>query len=1394
MLYMSTFAKKVTSAVLTSAIVLTTAGSTAGVNAALMNQIDAANTLANQNVIVDQSTNPSAYRLADTIQRKEALKVMMKLSDKTVSQGACTSPFADIKDTDWACKYAVAALNAGFIAKNATFRPDDNVSKIEALKMVMKARGIEKDTTASDWRAGYVNAAVNAKIAESFSDYNTAATRWTMFVWAAEAIKAAEKTAKSDEDNGLSDITKIIDNMADDTSKEDTSKEDTKKEETKKEDTTATVDQLVVSLDPESPADGLAPADTNRVALLKFDVTAGSEDVTLNEATLDFIGLGDYKKLDNVAIYNEAGEKVSKTKDFSEVERKISFDKNVVVEAGTTMTLTVAGELATNGSDNATYGVKLVDLKASSNVVGEDLVGALLVPATFANAAELKVNADKQSGKVTIGDTETFAKFDVEEKIKDKNAILKTITLDYTGTANRDDISNIEVYIEGKKIDTKAKINEDDELIIPLDYKIEAKKTITVEVKGSVTGSVGDNINFAFDSSNDGIYALGEDTQMPVKLQTNLSTEVLSDARKIEGSEINVSFKKTDKDEYTPDSQDDTAGTLKLLALTDAYEIKDLSVTVTATGTTKNIKDIIENVELGGVSYDSSKNEDSQVATFTFKDISLKANEEQNLPLTFDVLDDNTLNGANIKFQVAINRVYDDVENKNYTSTSNPALSSILSSTALDNKDIDIKTGHISIDNVQVNNRDLVIGNGVETVLYKAKINTGDAEDVSVSDLKLVKAANNSLHDANGNTNPGEDLDKVIDTATLNIGGKTFKADIDNDSVDFTSIDAVIPADSNGVEVLVTAVLKDNDNIKDGDILALKLDDSSVKVDDSKWDTLPTSSVDLSDANNKPTQTALLEQGTFEFAIINNGNYKNDIDSVVLAGENDVALAEYKMEADLEDMDVKKLRVKIPVNVTTPANPAIEANVAGTKGNKAIPLDYGYGVTKVELTTSAELETGDKVYVTVNNTTFTKEVTSSAANALDSLGTDIKNGNVDVVNYTVNGNTLTLETADDASKTINITYPAINSNGTAKTLSYKTVQAPAHQANETVTLSRTVKAGDSVSVTVNGRTYSYISANDNDLEILAAKIDADADVASATETTDGKVITITGKTDGTPVELTASATPKAAVVSGDVSDTLSNVRLMDGSNVIASTDDIKLVGDNTVITFNDFNVVDGDSIIDWTIVANITKYTTTWDETSATLGDITISTFNPSTDAEVEGISSDNDITAAVIGTADGHPITQGTLTVSVVPEIMLASVKSGDTFSDGDSSAVVTLDLDKGNNNLDGADTTIETMKFIENADKIKEIINLDNNDEVLYSSTVGSRNGQEITFAWDKIVHTWDRIEIRIDDSGMADNDTVLLEIAKDTDHGITYKVGDKGPFDYNVDSRVSLGTFKK
>jgi hypothetical protein len=63
---MSTFAKKATSAVAALSIVFSIFAPIAGVSAS-MNSLDAANKLADMGIIVDQSANPAAYRLGDTI-------------------------------------------------------------------------------------------------------------------------------------------------------------------------------------------------------------------------------------------------------------------------------------------------------------------------------------------------------------------------------------------------------------------------------------------------------------------------------------------------------------------------------------------------------------------------------------------------------------------------------------------------------------------------------------------------------------------------------------------------------------------------------------------------------------------------------------------------------------------------------------------------------------------------------------------------------------------------------------------------------------------------------------------------------------------------------------------------------------------------------------------------------------------------------------------------------------------------------------------------------------------------------------------------------------------------------------------------------------------------------
>lgn len=151
-----------------------------GASAYSNSDIDTANFLADKWVIVDNSSNPATYRLDDTITRREMLKIMMKLSGKTVTD-ICNGSFSDLKTWDWWCKYAEAALSNKYIASNSTFRPGDNISKIESLKMIMQATWVERFDNV-DWRAGYVEKAEDEELLSyAFTDYNTSATRSWIF-------------------------------------------------------------------------------------------------------------------------------------------------------------------------------------------------------------------------------------------------------------------------------------------------------------------------------------------------------------------------------------------------------------------------------------------------------------------------------------------------------------------------------------------------------------------------------------------------------------------------------------------------------------------------------------------------------------------------------------------------------------------------------------------------------------------------------------------------------------------------------------------------------------------------------------------------------------------------------------------------------------------------------------------------------------------------------------------------------------------------------------------------------------------------------------------------------------------------------------------------------------
>ena len=161
-------------------------------NVSAATDLESAKTLASQGVIKSGST-AADFGLSNTITRKEMMKIVMNLSGKNVPD-TCNGSFGDVTN-DWGCKYIEIALKNGFVAANANFRPNDSISKAESMKLILKAKGIDKAYNTTDWQADYMNTALdNGLISAAYSDHTTSALRgWIFSVAAADADKMEDK-------------------------------------------------------------------------------------------------------------------------------------------------------------------------------------------------------------------------------------------------------------------------------------------------------------------------------------------------------------------------------------------------------------------------------------------------------------------------------------------------------------------------------------------------------------------------------------------------------------------------------------------------------------------------------------------------------------------------------------------------------------------------------------------------------------------------------------------------------------------------------------------------------------------------------------------------------------------------------------------------------------------------------------------------------------------------------------------------------------------------------------------------------------------------------------------------------------------------------------------------
>ncbi len=146
----------------------------------------AANSLASQWIINNHINDPENYNLGSNVLRQEIAAVARGVA-KLDKKSTCENIFSDlsaINPNSWACVNVEVLVDNDLISRNTTFRPEDKITKSEAIAMLIKAIWFdyEYDTNSSDnWQKQVVDFAARAWVVENFTDYNTDATRGWIF-------------------------------------------------------------------------------------------------------------------------------------------------------------------------------------------------------------------------------------------------------------------------------------------------------------------------------------------------------------------------------------------------------------------------------------------------------------------------------------------------------------------------------------------------------------------------------------------------------------------------------------------------------------------------------------------------------------------------------------------------------------------------------------------------------------------------------------------------------------------------------------------------------------------------------------------------------------------------------------------------------------------------------------------------------------------------------------------------------------------------------------------------------------------------------------------------------------------------------------------------------------
>ena len=910
--------KKVAS---TTALVVLASGIVASGTASAYTQaqLAAANNLAAQWIINDHSNNPAGYALDQNVLRQEIAAVARGIAG-IPKKATCDNEFADVSATNpntWACYTVEALRDAGKIAANPLFRPEDNITKAEALGMVVKAAcddqyayDASKGTT---WQEQVRDFAVAKGIISTFSDFNALATRGFAFEAGNNAMTACKATDNTSNTGGDDDFNKLLCQLdpsqpsCKTTGNTQTGSENTQTGSENTQTETPVTTTATVALASDTPAAATIPGGVTGVPVAKFSFTAGSEDLTVNNLVLKRRGLSDKDTLTGLAAFTDEG-RVSHSKNDSQendTEATLTlFNGWVVVPAGTSKTITIVADVANSSIANwDEFAIELKSVQASEDVDGTPvLANTMKVGGVNADTLEVQDDSDPSDVKAGQSDVE-ITKFKLKGD-NDSDVIVKSITLKGDGTVDEEDeLVNYKLKNGNTVLAETAKANGK---YVTFDlgdgFLVKEDKTEKLVVTADIVGGAGKTIAFKIDKNLD-VTAEGTNYGYGANVTGTIGTDFSTiniDAWELTLKEIDAS-----NDKIREDKDNVELGTIKVTNVAGQnLELQKLAVRVQSTGTW--VENVLENFEavIGGTSYELDRVGTGNDVYFADEDltialpqgvteIKLQADTKKDLPTWTKV----TLSVATPTTSPADGEFYVvETEDDNVVKDLTPSSMSF--------KTLEVIDAAATVTKVPTPSLSVVRG-AEDVVAGIFHVKADEASDITIDELKVKVTASWSAA-----TN--QEIAKVAlykgSVSDANLLDQVSGSNLDSDGVaDFNGFNVTVPADQAEDFVVTVSVVDSVDavnhspiEVKLAEISAEDDDSDDIAVKDSAGNEVTTANLLDSDANITVTDSGKL---TIEGDI---NNTDNQDPKTILAGNSKVVYSA-DVIATNEEVDVEKI-------------------------------------------------------------------------------------------------------------------------------------------------------------------------------------------------------------------------------------------------------------------------------------------------------------------------------------------------------------------------------------------------------------------------------------------------------------------------------------------------------